>query len=173
MTIIVGLGNPGEKYRYTRHNAGWMAIDVLASKLGLRWQTDKKHQAEVARGSDHLLIKPTTFMNESGLAAASIMRYYQLEIEPNEIVVMHDDLDLELGSFKLQQGIGPKVHNGLQSLYDHLKTKDFWHARIGIDGRQGDRSLPGSAYVLQQFSSVEQEQLQKTITDLIAKLNYT
>lgn len=172
-TFIVGLGNPGSEYAKTRHNAGWLAIDSIAEKLRdqgveLKTVTKSSFHAEVliAKEKKLYLIKPETFMNDSGKAVAAILKFYSKEkmgSDREDLVVIHDDLDLELGEFKLQFGRGPKVHNGLLSLYQHLGTKKFWHLRLGIDSRDGSREMPGSSYVLQRFAEDELTALETVV----------
>ncbi|HYD34920.1 MAG TPA: aminoacyl-tRNA hydrolase [Vitreimonas sp.] len=176
MKVIVGLGNPGAEYRNTRHNAGFLAIDeIVAKRPDLKYTNSKKWVAEVWQGPELLLIKPQTFMNNSGQAVRAIIEYYHKSwlahhSELKNLYVMHDDLDLELGHVKVQFDKGPKVHNGLLSLEQHLKTSAFWHVRIGIDGRQGDRSLPGSAYVLQAFQAEEWSRCKPALTTVLDQI---
>lgn len=178
MRVIVGLGNPGKEYEQTRHNAGFMFVDALAKRLQLPWKFEKKFTAQIAKGEiiyqgsteDLCLIKPQTFMNNSGQAVRSVLDYFYPEIltqEPQHLVVAHDDLDLILGEYKLQKK-GPKIHNGLLSLYQHLGFQDFWHLRLGIDTRHGERNIPPADYVLMKLSSAEQQQLEQVITSAIS-----
>jgi peptidyl-tRNA hydrolase, PTH1 family len=173
MFFFVGLGNPGEQYAQTRHNAGFLLADFLAQELGAKWENQRKVASMVAKTEKALLLKPQTYMNDSGVAVAQAVRYYKLSPQQQaQIWVGFDDLDLALGSFKAQFGKGPKVHNGLLSVYEHLGTDQFWHLRIGVDGRAGDRSIPGHAYVLQSFLPSEQQQLQtvyQTATETMRK----
>ena len=149
MKLIVGLGNPGQKYKNNRHNVGFMTVDrLMEEKLpGVK------------------LLKPDTFMNRSG---AAVKRE-----EPNLrfLYVVHDDLDIELGKFKLSFGKGPKVHNGLKSIYEQLGTKDFWHVRIGIDNRAaaGFRGT-GEEYVLENFRPEEREIIKDVIDKVVAEV---
>jgi peptidyl-tRNA hydrolase, PTH1 family len=120
-----------------------------------------------------VLVKPQMFMNESGKGARFAIRYFAQQIMPlsvengRQLVVIHDDLDLPLGQWKLQFGKGPKIHNGLLSMYRELGANSFWHLRVGVDGRGGDRTMPGSAYVLQNFSDEEKTTLEQVITQEI------
>jgi peptidyl-tRNA hydrolase, PTH1 family len=185
MNLVVGLGNPGKEYLATRHNVGWQALDVLVQKLSqlhpewadsASFRSQPKWQAEICQVGSNLLLKPQTFMNNSGQAVQAVLKFYKLDKakEYPNLFVIHDDLDLNLGAWKLHWGTGPKVHNGLQSLYQHLGTKNFWHVRIGVDDRQGDRSMPGSAYVLQSFSGESKKVIDDVLGEvadtLIAKL---
>ncbi len=180
MKIFVGLGNPGKEYENSRHNAGFLFLDALAKELDLSFKFNKKFNADLAsRRDDLFLIKPQTFMNRSGQALRAFLDFLKIDLAdalngpldgPNDLIVVHDDLDLELGSFKLQKGKGPKGHNGLQSIYDHLGTQDFWHLRLGVDSRQGDRKIPAADYVLQSMPPAEQEKMKKMFTQLLQEL---
>ena len=105
---IIGLGNPGERYLKTRHNAGYLAVEEMARRLGLSWNENKKTQTMIAQGDNLLLAKPQLFMNESGLAAAKLLSYFKLALpgaaNPDTLIVLHDDLDIELGSYRLKAG---------------------------------------------------------------------
>jgi peptidyl-tRNA hydrolase, PTH1 family len=180
MKCIIGLGNPGLKYQQTRHNVGFMAMDELAEQLGGAFSLQKKIQAEVAKfahptqdNQQLILIKPQTFMNESGQAVRSFLEYYQDDFDQTDLSnlhVIHDDLDLEVGSYKKQLGVGPQQHNGLTSLYQHLGSKQFWHHRVGVDGRNGQRVIPAHEYVLSKFSPEDLHKIGQTITQVTADL---
>lgn len=158
MNLIIGLGNFEDKYLQTRHNAGFMFADHLQQQLSLpEFKNQQKFFSLLTKTSDLSIAKPTTYMNASGKAVAAIVNFYDIPLD--QVVIAHDDLDLETGSFKFQFGKGPKVHNGLSSIYQQLGSQEFWHLRIGVDSRQGDRSIPGSSYVLQQISADEKELL--------------
>lgn len=134
----------------------------------------------VHRGSHELIfLKPQTYMNASGESVRAALAWYDrfsTEAGDNQeiprLVIVHDDLDLALGSYKLQFASGPKAHNGLNSIRDHLHTQKFWVARVGIDGRNGDRSIPGEAYVLQPFSAPEQSTLKEISANIASELEY-
>lgn len=185
--IFLALGNPGEQYRETRHNAGWLTLNAILDKwndpsIPLVWKFEKKIQSEVARlqfsGHEIIAVKPQTFMNRSGEAARLTLQWYanwnpeEPAPELPQLVVFHDDLDLELGSYKLKFGTGPQIHNGINSLRQQLQTDQFWYARIGVDSRQGDRSMPGTAYVLQRLSSSEKQALNKVASQLTEEIPY-
>jgi PTH1 family peptidyl-tRNA hydrolase len=182
MKIIVGLGNPGAEYARTPHNAGFMLVDYLVEQFALPLRFDAKFKAAYAKGEvvrnglaqDVFLIEPQTFMNESGVAVRALLDYFYKGIldedEGNHLIVAHDDLDLPLGSFKLQKGKGPKVHNGLLSIYQHLGHKNFWHLRLGVDGRGADRSLPGRDYLLKPYDQADRDKMQESIKEVTAQL---
>lgn len=138
MKLIVGLGNPGTQYHTTRHNIGFMVIDSLAQKLGISLTVDKSFNAEVGtykQGEEsYIVAKPQTFMNKSGEAVQKISAFYK--IAPSDIYVVHDDLDLELGAYKLSFSQNPAGHHGIESIISHLATKDFHRLRIGIANAQ-------------------------------------
>ena len=176
MKIYVGLGNPGKEYQNTRHNAGFIFVDAVAEKLSLNFKFEKKFNAQLAVKRDDLfLIKPQTFMNNSGQALRAFLDYLKIDMQnpfsgPEDLIVVHDDLDLALGTYKLQKGVGPKDHNGLQSIYQHLGTKNFWHLRLGIDAREGVRKISPADYVLQVMPAVQRKIFDKTVEQLLQEL---
>jgi peptidyl-tRNA hydrolase, PTH1 family len=135
MRLIVGLGNPGERYKNTRHNVGFIVLDKLVQELGFEgWELSKKNQSLIINNQPlYIYAKPQTFMNESGRAVSKLSTYYKLQ--PTDLHVIHDDLDIKLGEYKIQYGKGPKVHGGLNSIEEKLGTKEFWRVRIGIENR--------------------------------------
>ena len=149
--LVVGLGNPGARYRDTRHNLGRRAVELIADELGGSWRSRWNGRVSELRDSDERLglLVPETFMNESGRSVAPALRFYKLS--PERLVVVHDELDLELGDVRAKQGGGLAGHNGLRSLAEALGTQDFLRVRIGI-GRpeRGDRR-PVADWVLQPF----------------------
>ena len=156
MKIIVGLGNPGRKYERTRHNAGFMAVDAIAGSLKLDLAQEKYH-ALIAKGrigaDEALFAKPQTFMNESGRSVGAILRYTYATSA--DLVVVHDDLDLPLGTVRVKTGGGHGGHNGLRSIIEHIGTPDFVRVRVGVG-----RPTPGfdtADYVLSPFSAEERK----------------
>ena len=149
--LIVGLGNPGREYQDTRHNAGFWLVEQLARKLGISFNLEGKYFAEVAKtkvaGQDLWLLKPQTYMNLSGKAVLSLASFYK--ILPEEILVVHDELDFKPGTTKLKQGGGNGGHNGLKDI-DRVIGKNYWRVRIGI-GHPGDASKV-AGYVLNKPS---------------------
>ncbi len=180
MKIVVGLGNPGERYSNTRHNAGFWCAEAMRLHLGLpAWTVMKKTQSLISKSSDWLLIEPQTFMNQSGLAVRGVLDYYlkfgQLSAAEKlllfaNIYVAHDDLDLVLGSAKVHFGRGPKVHNGLTSLNEHLGTDQYWHVRLGVDGRDPQHRMAGRDYVLEDFLPAEHEVMRTAIAAVLPKI---
>ncbi len=139
--LIVGLGNPGREYEATRHNAGFWWVDEFARKNQIAFKSENKFHALAARavmhGHEVHLLKPQTFMNVSGRSVGALAQFYK--IEPAQILVVHDELDLPPGSAKLKLGGGHGGHNGLKDIIAHLGSRDFWRLRIGI-GHPGDRA---------------------------------
>ncbi|MDD2721353.1 MAG: aminoacyl-tRNA hydrolase [Gallionella sp.] len=139
--LIVGLGNPGREYESTRHNAGFWWVDELARAENLNFRSETKFHGQAARATLHgqevWLLKPQTFMNLSGRAVAALAQFYK--ITPAEILVVHDELDLQPGIARLKLGGGHGGHNGLKDIIAQLGTKDFWRLRLGI-GHPGDRA---------------------------------
>lgn len=139
--LIAGLGNPGREYESTRHNVGFRWVDELARLQNLSFKNETKFHGLAARGQLHghemLLLKPQTFMNVSGRSVGAMAQFYK--IEPAEILVVHDDLDLQPGAARLKLGGGHGGHNGLKDIIAHLGTRDFWRLRLGI-GHPGERA---------------------------------
>ncbi len=161
--MIVGLGNPGAEYEQTRHNAGFWFIDELAWQYKATLKEEKKFFGSVARisisGSDLWLLKPTTFMNRSGQAVAALAQFYK--IKPEEILVVHDELDIPCGRIKFKLGGGNGGHNGLKDIQARLGTPDFYRLRLGID-HPGDRNLV-VGYVLNKPSPEHRQQIDEAI----------
>jgi PTH1 family peptidyl-tRNA hydrolase len=138
--LIAGLGNPGREYETTRHNAGFWWADEFARQHSLNFRNEAKFHGLMARGMLHghelFLLKPQTFMNVSGRAVGALAQFYK--VPPNEILVVHDELDLPPGTARLKLGGGHGGHNGLKDIIAHLGTRDFWRLRLGI-GHPGER----------------------------------
>ncbi len=154
MICIIGLGNPGMKYKKTRHNAGFRVIDLLAGEYGIRMK-GSKFQAKVGEGFAHgkkiLLVKPLTYMNASGWAVSAVLEYYKVPIE--DMVVLYDDMDLPLGALRIRERGSAGGHNGLKSIIGYLKTEDFARVRIGIGKPEGSKgTIP---HVLGKFNGEE------------------
>lgn len=164
----MGLGNPGDKYKGTRHNVGFMVVERLAGDR--EWKKSRKGVLEYCWlvSKEVELIKPLTFMNESGKAVNRVVRKHGgLKVE--DVWVVHDDLDLKLGEFKIQEGKGPKDHKGVNSIEERLGNDDFWRVRIGVDGREG-REREGREYVLSRFGKDEKMRIEEVIEEVINKL---
>ena len=127
--LVVGLGNPGREYERTRHNAGFWWVDALARDLGATFKKESKFHSEVAKAGSVWLLKPMTFMNRSGQAVGALCKFYQ--IQPAEILVAHDEMDLPAGGLKMKVG-GAAGSNGVKDIVSHIGTRDFWRLRIGV-----------------------------------------
>jgi PTH1 family peptidyl-tRNA hydrolase len=172
MKLIIGLGNPGAKYKKTRHNVGFLAVDYIQKNIDgfSRWQMKKKLKAEISENEDSniILAKPQTYMNSSGEAVKKLLTDYGL---PTTLfTVIHDDFDLPLGAFKLEMGRGSAGHKGVQSIIDVFGTKDFWRLRIGV--RPSDITLDAKAdeFVLKNFTEEEKIILEETIPRAVGEL---
>jgi PTH1 family peptidyl-tRNA hydrolase len=166
LSLVAGLGNPGRDYDQTRHNLGWLVLDALVRKHGLAWKREPQFDAEIARwevsaAQPRWLIKPLTFMNESGRAIGAMVRYFKLGVE--EVVVVHDDLSIDLGLVKVTVGGSAGGHNGVASLIEHL-GEEFARYRVGI-GPKLPPQMELSDYVLGKFSPEQQ-------TVITQKLDY-
>ncbi|MCL2653486.1 MAG: aminoacyl-tRNA hydrolase [Propionibacteriaceae bacterium] len=167
--LVVGLGNPGLGYAKTRHNVGFMTADALASRLGVRWKRARGASAEVAEvpgarfGVDGqvVLVKPMTFMNNSGDAVAPLARYHKAD--PEHIVVVHDEIDLDFGGLRIKLGGGDNGHNGLKSLRARLGSGEFYRVRIGVSRPPGSRDPMD--WVLGGFPSAQREDLKINIAE--------
>lgn len=152
MKVIVGLGNPGSKYVHNRHNVGHMVVEKL-----------QKSKTPKIKAS-----KSDKFMNDSGSFVLGLTK--RLTLDPKRLFVVHDDLDIKLGEFKIQFGKGPKVHNGLNDIYEKLGTNEFWHVRVGVDNRDPENRAKGDEYVLQDFTLEEKVKLDGVIKQICNQL---
>ena len=170
IVMVVGLGNPGADYENTRHNAGALFVEALARTAGQTLRPEKKYHGLYARiqwqGLDLHLLNPTTFMNRSGLAIKALADFFK--IQPQQILIAHDELDLPPGTAKLKKGGGHGGHNGLRDTIAHLGTNDFQRLRIGI-GHPGD-SRRVTGYVLGRLGKQETEELNAVIDEVMRVL---
>ncbi|WP_230592569.1 aminoacyl-tRNA hydrolase [Rhodococcoides fascians] len=157
--LIVGLGNPGPQYQKTRHNVGFMVADALAGRIGGAFSSHKKSNSDIVQARlgrrSVVVAKPRTFMNLSGQPVAALARFFS--IDAANIVVVHDELDIDFGALRLKLGGGEGGHNGLRSISQHLSTKDYLRVRVGV-GRPPGRMDPAS-FVLKPFSAAERKDL--------------
>ncbi|MFI7003514.1 aminoacyl-tRNA hydrolase [Nocardia sp. NPDC050175] len=157
--LVVGLGNPGTEYERTRHNVGFLVADVLAERVGGRFAVHKKSGADLLQarldGRQVLIAKPRSFMNLSGRPVAALAKFFS--VPPTEVIVVHDELDLQFGDIRLKRGGGEGGHNGLRSISSALTTKDYLRTRIGI-GRPPGRQDPAD-YVLKPFAAPERKEV--------------
>ncbi len=168
--IITGLGNPGKRYDGTRHNAGFAVVDQMAIQMSAVWRMNNRFRAELAELGGYCLLKPQTFMNLSGDAVAQVAQFYK--VPADHIVVVHDDLDIEMGQIKYGLGKGPKMHRGLQSVETQLGTPDFWRIRVGVEDRTSEEHqvLPGEKYVLMPLSDSEEVIFQQGVRQALLKV---
>ncbi len=163
MKLIVGLGNIGNKYTFTRHNAGFMLADSIALNNNLTFRENSRLKClmtNLRNGvNDYLIIKPTTFMNLSGEAVRAVMDYYKIPIE--DILIVYDDLSLEIGKIRFRANGSDGGHNGIKSIIQHLGTKDVARLKIGIGPQP---NLPSEVFVLQNFSKEELETLKGVLS---------
>lgn len=179
MKLIVGLGNPGEKYEKHRHNAGFLTVDTLAEReTDQQWSAVKKFDCLLITIEKKLILaKPQTFMNSSGKSVRKLVNHFKIKIP--ELWIIYDDLDIKLGEYKIQKSKGPKDHKGLLSIYKTLGTRDFWHVRVGVENRAQelgarDQKVSGERYVLEDFKEEElmviEQVIDKIVRDLIDKM---
>jgi peptidyl-tRNA hydrolase, PTH1 family len=172
MKLFVGLGNPEPRYSQNRHNVGHIVIDALNENLKTKYKrkaplfSQKFLQSIIWDYNPFaLLAKPMKYMNDSGVAVKKIIDNYKIPTE--NLYVIHDDLDIALGEYKIQISKGPKVHNGIKSVEDELGTKNFGRIRIGIENRDPENRIPGDKYVLENFTEEEKRVIKWTIQKLI------
>ncbi len=165
--LIVGLGNPGAEYEMTRHNVGFWFADLISSKYSGNFTKETRFNAELSRvfinNKDVRILKPQTFMNRSGQSVGEVCRYFK--IEPEEILVVHDELDLPPGVAKLKKGGGHGGHNGLRDIIAHLSSKNFLRLRIGI-GHPGQSSKV-TGHVLSAPGKTENAHIEHSLDDSI------
>ncbi|MBB1579418.1 aminoacyl-tRNA hydrolase [Candidatus Saccharibacteria bacterium] len=157
MKVILALGNPGEKYTYTRHNAGFLIIDQLAAGQSAQFSNKPKFFSDIAElnvsGEKILLVKPNTYYNEVGIAARALMDFYKLTLD--DVLIIHDDTALDFGKIRVRKGGRDAGSNGLKSLHAHIGS-DFWHIRIGTDNLLR-RQIGDVDFVLSKFNADEQK----------------
>ena len=157
MKVILALGNPGDKYAYTRHNTGFLVIDQLAAGQSAQFSNKPKFSANIAElnmsGEKILLVKPTTYYNEVGISARAILDFYKLTLD--DLLIIHDDTALDFGKIRVRKGGRDAGSNGLKSLHTHIGA-DFWHIRIGTDNLLR-RQIGDVDFVLSKFNADEQK----------------
>jgi peptidyl-tRNA hydrolase, PTH1 family len=172
MKLIVGLGNPGKKYINTRHNAGFLAVDyILSDDMFLQAKPSHEFKSEMFTWNNSeriIFLKPQTFMNDSGQALRIISNFYKLNLS-RDLLVIHDDVDLPVGSFKKSANSSSAGHKGMQSIIDALGTQNFNRIRIGVESRENKQIPPTDAFVLQEFAENEKNILQSEIFPEVLK----
>lgn len=176
MTIIVALGNPGDKYKNNRHNVGWLLLDKILPDA--KWVENKRFKALTYQENDFLFVKPLTFMNNSGESVRIILEYYKLIPKNWGIInkkdsdlamvlkVIHDDVDLIFGKNKITKDSGSAGHNGIKSIINYLKTQKFTRIRVGIKNNSLKNPIPTDKFVLQNFNNEEKEVLDSMYLDI-------
>jgi PTH1 family peptidyl-tRNA hydrolase len=170
--LVVGLGNPGREYARNRHNVGHLVLDELARRHGGSWKSKFSGQISEIRLDGHkvALLKPETYMNESGVAVSGATRFYKLE--PSEVLIVHDEGDFDLGRLELKVGGGLSGHNGLRSIAQHLKTPEFLRLRVGVGRPERGDPRPLADYVLSNFEpSDDAETLVGRAADAVEQLD--
>jgi PTH1 family peptidyl-tRNA hydrolase len=157
--LVVGLGNPGPRYATTRHNLGFLVADILSDRIGSGFKVHKKSGAQVALGRlggrSIVLAKPRVYMNESGRQVGPLAKFYS--VPPADVIIVHDELDVEFGRIRLKFGGGVAGHNGLRSVASALGTNDFQRVRVGIGRPPGRKS--GATFVLENFTVAERPEV--------------
>lgn len=179
MKLLVGLGNPGEKYINVRHNLGFMIVDKYVSCImyHVSWEENKKFKSQIAKADQLILAKPQTYMNNSGMAVSLIANYYK--IIPEDIVVIHDELDLPLGKIKIRLGGAAAGHHGVESIIDALGTDKFIRVRLGIgnlrtkSGEHKGQTISAEKFVLEPFMRYEKSQVRHMIKQALTALDLT
>jgi PTH1 family peptidyl-tRNA hydrolase len=178
MKLIFGLGNPGKEYENTRHNVGFFFVDKLREKYNLPdFEMNKRFDAEISKSDELLLVKPQTFMNLSGTAVQSILTFYKLM--PDDIIVIHDDIDIALGKYKIATDSSSAGHHGIEDIIEKLGTQKFKRVRIGIgaevsmkDSAEDSKKcrLGSHDYVLDKFSEDEFEKIKNIENDVLGEI---
>jgi len=173
MKLIVGLGNPGDIYKNNRHNIGFLFLDYFVKKNNLKFKFDKKFNSEIIKDLDYFFVKPQAFMNNSGFSIKKIFDYYNfladvLDFQDN-LIVIHDELDLDFGNFKISYNSGSAGHNGVKSIIDYLDTKKFTRVRIGISNENRNK-ISTDRFVLNNFSDSEKNKLLNIFQSIEKKL---
>jgi len=165
--VIVGLGNPGPRYSMTRHNIGFLALDILARELGFSFQTHSRYKAEMAEatwsGKNIVLLKPQTFMNLSGESVRALFEK-RPDLREKPLIVLHDEVDVAFGKVRVKLGGGDAGHNGLKSLRACLGNGEFYRVRMGVGKPPADSPLELADWVLQNFPKSDEQTLRDTIT---------
>ncbi|MCX6740618.1 MAG: aminoacyl-tRNA hydrolase [Candidatus Parcubacteria bacterium] len=171
--LIVGLGNPGQEYKNNRHNIGFQALDaarVIPNLFGVvpTFKLEKKFKAEIAKGANFILAKPQTFMNNSGQAVKTIKTFFKIKLE--NIIVVHDDIDLALGKIRISQDASSGGNNGVESIIKELGSKGFIRIRVGVANSLREK-MPADKFVLQNFTPADKKIIKNSIPQILEALN--
>lgn len=163
MKLIVGLGNPGKQYELTRHNAGFLAVDYLAKELGLEWSEHKKTKSLIAKVGETIFLKPQTFMNLSGETVVAALNFFKAD--KADLVIIHDDIDVDLGKIKTTGSSRAAGNNGVQSIINALGTQDFFRLRVGVR-TEARNIIPAEKFVLEKFKKEELEIIKQLFPEI-------
>ena len=158
MKLIAGLGNIGDKYCFTRHNAGFMVLDKWTTDNNISFKEEKKLKCYIARMGENILIKPTTFMNLSGESVRAVMDYYKIDVK--DVLIVYDDIALDLGRIRFRANGSDGGHYGIKSIIQHIGTKNFDRLKIGIGPQP---NIPSENYVLQNFPKEQHDDLKNVL----------
>ena len=167
MKLIAGLGNIGEKYCFTRHNAGFMVLDKWAMDEGFSFREEKKLKSYIAKNDEIIFVKPTTYMNLSGEAVRAVMDYYKIDVK--DILIIYDDIALDLGRIRFRANGSDGGHNGIKSIIQHVGTRDFDRLKVGIGPQP---NIPSENYVLQNFPKENLEELKSVLKKSIEAVKF-
>ncbi|OGE64119.1 aminoacyl-tRNA hydrolase [Candidatus Daviesbacteria bacterium RIFCSPLOWO2_02_FULL_36_8] len=174
--LIIGLGNPGDKYIGVRHNLGFMVLDAWVKKMALgEWSMEEKFKAEIIKQGDLIFAKPLTFMNNSGLAVSALVNYFK--INPEDVIIVYDELDLPLGKIKVRAGGAAAGHHGVESIIESLGTDKFIRVRLGIgnlktqNSEHHGSSMSAEKYVLEPFTHSEGSPVKHMIKQALRALD--
>lgn len=168
MKLIVGLGNPGNEYNFTRHNYGFLALDFYTKVKNLTWQKPK-FGAIWLKDGDRIFIKPQDFYNNSGVSVAAFLRFYKLS--PQDLLIICDDFDLEFGKIRYRERGSSGGNNGLKSISQHLKTDDFSRLRLGTNNPTVRQQIGDIDFVLGHFTAIEKDQLPQLLQQITTKID--
>lgn len=170
MKLIIGFGNPGNQYNFTRHNFGFLSLDFYAKTHNLTFKPEPKFLAHIVRNDDVIFVKPQTFYNEVGQSIAKLVNFYKLNPK-NDILVVCDDFNLTYGQLRLREQGTAGGNNGLKSTIDHLKTPNFSRLRLGTDNPLLRSTLGDTEFVLSKFTPDEREKLPEILPEISGKID--
>lgn len=168
MKLIVGLGNPGPEYNFTRHNFGFLALDFYTKINHLNWQPTPKHDAIYLKTKDYILIKPQSFYNQSGLATKSFLQYYKIPLE--NLLILADDLQIPFSTLRYSEQRTSGGNNGLKSIEQHLKTTAYKRLRLGTGNKNLQAKISDTDFVLSRFTPEEKDRLPEILNQISKKI---
>lgn len=165
MKMVVGLGNPGKEYHNTRHNIGFMVLDAMLPSVSWKEKNNACYYEEMVDGEKVIFVKPNTYMNNSGEAVAPFANFYRISLE--DILVIHDDMDLKMGYLRLKKGGSAGGHNGIKSIISHLASQEFMHLKIGVEHSKFGDTI---SHVLGKFTEEEKRIIDSKMQDYIGAI---